>query len=318
MRVGRRARLLSLGSGAVALALFAAACGERQEPTGSTVATAYPVTVQGANEKPLEIASAPRHVLPVSTSAAAIVDALGKRSLVPGAPASGQLRPFPVRSITATPSDLIIGSQTNDALELERAASAAKTPLLVIGDSSLRDLERSILDVGLAIGAPVEARALVRTIDDRLAAVKAKLAGKAPVKVFVDTGFGIPIADDTFAGELLRAAGATNVAGNADAAPFPHKLLLAAEPDFYIATETSGATLDDLRHTPGLRNLAAVREGRFAIIPATLLRPGTDVGDAVLQLYGILHPDTTAAGAVTTPAATTEATITAPTTTSTS
>ena len=314
MRAGRRARRLVLGSGAVALALFAAACGERQEPTGSTVATAYPVTVQGANEKLLEIASAPRQVLPVS----AIVDALGKRSLVPGAATSGQLRPFPVRAITATPSDLIIGSQTNDALELERAASAAKTPLLVIGDSSLRDLERSILDVGLAIGAPVEARALVRTIDDRLAAVKAKLAGKAPVKVFVDTGFGIPIADDTFAGELLRAAGATNVAGNADAAPFPHTTLLAAEPDFYIATETSGATLDDLRHTPGLRNLAAVREGRFAIIPATLLRPGADVGDVVLQLYGILHPDTTAAGTVTTPATTTEATITAPTTTITS
>ena len=305
MRAGRSARLLGLAGGAVALALFAAACGERREPTGSTVATAYPVTVQGANEKPLEIASAPRQVLPVAESAAAIVDALGKRALVPGAPASGQLRPFPVRAVTATPSDLVIGSQTNDALQLENAASTARTPLLVMADSSLRDLERSILDVGLAIGAPVEARALVKTIDDRLADVKAKLVGKAPVKVFVDTGYGIPIADDTFAGELLRAAGATNVAGNADTTPFPHKTLLAAEPDFYIATETSGATLDDLRHTPGLRNLAAIREGRFAIIPAVLLRPRPDVGDVVLQLYGILHPDTTAAGAVTTTVTTT-------------
>lgn len=296
----RVARGLGVAGCAAALVLLGAACGERGEPTGATVAAAYPVTVQGANEQPTVVERAPERVLPVSASVAVVVDALGKRSLVPGAPAGGVLRPFPVRAVAATSADLVIGSQANDAVQLETAVAATKTPLLVVGDSSLRDYERSILGIGLALGASVEARALVKEIDARLAEVKRKLQGAPRVKVFVDTGYYIPVADDTFAGELLRAAGGENIAGAAEPSPFPIKQLLAAAPDVYIATEASGATLAELRRTKRVRNLAAIREGRFAVIPASLLKPGPDVGDAVLQLYGILHPDGAAPAAATT------------------
>lgn len=276
---------------AVLLAAIATACGERREPTGASVPNTYPVTVQAANDTPVEIPHAPATILPVSASAAAIVDALGLRALVPGAPAAGPLRPFPVRAVAKTPADLVLGSQANDANVLTKAGSAANTPVLIVADSSIADLERSILEVGLATDTSVQARTLVKEIDARLAEVKAKLKGTDPVSVFVDTGFFIPVGDDTFAGELLRAAGARNIAGAAEQAPFAIDDLLADEPDFYLATEASGATLDGLRATKRIRNLAAIREGRFAIVPASLFQPGPGIGDAILQLYGILHPD---------------------------
>lgn len=288
--MGRLTRTVGVLACAGAFAVLASGCGERGEPTGATVPISYPVTVQGANEQPLEIARAPLRVLPVSASAATLVDALGRRSLVPGAPATGRLRAFPARAIAQTPADLVVGSQANDANALQAAAAAASTPLLILADSSIRNLEQSILELGLAIAAPMRARTLVAAIEARRAKVKAKLKGVAPVTVFVDTGYYIPIAGDTFAGEVLREAGAENIAGNAEATPFPIKELLAAAPTFYLATEASGTKLEDLRKTRRVRNLAAIREGRFAIIPLSLLQPGRDVGEAIEQLYAILHP----------------------------
>lgn len=298
------ARAAVAGGCAVALALAVAACGERQEPTGATVPDAYPVTVQAADEHPVAIDRRPRTVLPVSASAAAIVEALGLRGLVPGAPAAGPLRPFPVRAIAKTPVDLVVGSQTNDANALQSAVAAAQTTVVVVADSSIRDLEHSILAVGLALGAPVQARALVRAIDAQLAAVKGKLKGGVPVTVFVDTGFFIPVPDDTFAGEVLRAAGARNIAGNAEPTPYPIKALLAADPAFVLATTASGTSLKELRATKRVRNLTAVRDGRFALIPARLLQPTPDVGKAVERIAAIIHA---AAPAATTAAATTAA-----------
>ena len=288
--MGRLTTMLTAAVCAGAFAVLASGCGERSEPVGTAVPISYPVTVQGANEEPLVLARAPLRVLPVSASAAALVDALGRRDLVPGAPASGPLRAFPPRAIAKTPADLVIGSQANDTNALRASAAAAGTPLLLLADSSLRDLEHSIFELGLAVAAPVPARALVASIEAKRAAVRARLQGSAPVTVFIDTGYYIPIAADTFAGEVLREAGAENIAGNADATPFPIKDLLSAEPTFYLATDASGTTLAELRKTRRVRNLAAIREGRFAIIPLSLLQPGPDSGEAIDQLSAILHP----------------------------
>lgn len=289
--MGRLRRVFGTVACAAVLGFVLAGCGERPEPTGSTVPNAYPVTVQGANDEAVVVEHAPVTVLPVSASAAAIVEALGRRSLVPGAHASRPLRAFPVAAVAKTPADLVIGSQENDALALDRAAQRSNVPVLVIADGSILDLERSILDVGLAIGAPVKARQLVAAIDAKLASIKGRLKGVAPTTVFVDTGFLIPVSNSTFAGELLRVAGGKNVADDAESTPFPIKALRAANPSFFLATDTSGTTLADLRKTPRLKSLTAVRKGRVAVIPERLLQPTPALADAVGRIAAILHPD---------------------------
>ena len=288
--MGRLTTAVAALACAGAFAVLASGCGERHEPTGTTVPMAYPVTVQGANEVPLEIARAPQRVLPVSATAAALVDALGLRALVPGAPASGRLRAFPLGAIRATAADLVVGSQSNDFNALQAAAVTANVPLLILADSSIRDLEHSILELGLAIGAPLQARTLVAAMNAKRAVVKARLKGLPPVTVFVDTGYFIPVVGSGFAGEVLREAGGENIAAAAEASPFPIKDLLTADPTMYLATVASGTTLADLRKTRRVRNLAAIREGRFATIPLALLQPGPDVGEAIDQLSLILHP----------------------------
>lgn len=292
--------IAALAAVGVALALIGAACGERKEPVGTTVPGAYPLTVQAADEHPVTILRQPRSVLPVSASAAGILEALGLRALVPGASpagkATGPLKARPLRAIATTPVDLVLGSQVNDANALQNAADSARETLVVVADSSIKDLEHSILEVGLALGVPVKARELVKRIDAKLAAVDKRYGGKNGVSLFVDTGFYIPVADDSFAGEVLRAAGGHNIAGNADPQPYRIKDLLAADPAVYLATQGSGTTLKQLRSTARVKRLTAVKEGRFIVIPPTLLQPSPWVGDNVERLARILHdPDAVAA-----------------------
>ena len=308
-----------LAAGAVALALLGTACGERKEPVGRTVPGAYPLTVQAADEHPVTIRKQPRSVLPVSATAASILDALGLRGLVPGADPDGT-EPLKARRVTAiakTPVDLVLGSQLNDANALQAATADAKETVVVVADSSVVDLEHSILQVGLALGVPVRARALVARIDAQLAAVKKKLAGQPAVPYFLDKGFYIPLADDTFGGELLRLAGGKNIAAGAEPIPYRIKYLLRDDPAVYLATEASGTTLETLRKTPRVKRLTAVREGRFALLDEALLQPTAAVGDQVEQLYELLHgaPEAPTEAPAEAPATTTEPAVAATETT---
>lgn len=294
-----RARARAAGSAAVlavlgvGLALLGSACGERKEPVGSTVPGAYPLTVQAADERPVEIARQPRTVLPVSASAAAIVEALGLRALVPGAAAAGEakepLKARPLRTIAKTPVDLVLASQANDENALRKAVAATGETLVVVADSSITDLQHSILEVGLALGVPVQARELVRHIDAALAAVGKRYGTESGVTLFADTGYYIPVPDDSFAGEVLRAAGGRNIAGNAEPQPYRIKDLLAADPHVYLTTQGSGTTFAELRNTARVKRLTAIREGRFIVIPPGLLQPTPDVGDNIEKLARILH-----------------------------
>jgi ABC-type Fe3+-hydroxamate transport system substrate-binding protein len=62
-------------------------------------------------------------------------------------------------------------------------------------------------------------------------------------------------------------------------------------PDVYLATSDSGTTLASLRRNRTAKRLQAIRKGRFGILQARLARPGPTVGEALVQVARILHPD---------------------------
>jgi ABC-type Fe3+-hydroxamate transport system substrate-binding protein len=58
------------------LLLGGTACGERAEPTGSLVQV-YPVTVQGAGDRPAVVSAVPRRIVPLGAGPRQILKALG-------------------------------------------------------------------------------------------------------------------------------------------------------------------------------------------------------------------------------------------------
>jgi ABC-type Fe3+-hydroxamate transport system substrate-binding protein len=280
LAMGRVAALLAL-----LLVLGGTACGERSEPTGAD-AGLYPVTV--TTERPIVVDRPARRIVVLDPAADSILDGLDVACHVVLNQTEGA---FDVRAVRRARPDLIVASPQASERDLSRAASATGARVYTAPSDSLRQVERAITQLGLLTGAPVAARRLVRRIETRRHEVAARLERVADVSVFVDTGYLNTVPDQSLIGDVLREAHGTNVFGNtSEAGPVDVPDLLRLDPQVYLATSDSEATLKDLR-TGRTRKLRAVRDGRFVVADAALLQPGPRIGDGLMQVARLLHPD---------------------------
>lgn len=297
------------------LALGAAACGERGEPTGE-IEQRYPVTVQGAGERPAIAPARPERIVALDPGAAELVIALGARDRLvgipdgirrgngprqaPGAAAqvvspNGQVQ---VDEVAGLEPDLIVATPGMDLLDLARAQRESGAALYVQPSSSVDDVLRAILELGFLLGEPVAARQVAEQVRTEVAAVEDRIAGLPPRTTFVDTGFFIPVPERSLLGDLVRRAGGRSIAGATPSPePFPLNRLRRRNPQVYLATSESRVTLEDLRANTETASLRAIRRGRFAIIQSELAnRPGPRVGRALEQIAAALYPDAFAEG----------------------
>jgi ABC-type Fe3+-hydroxamate transport system substrate-binding protein len=273
------------------LLLFAATgCGAREEPTGAVVRI-FPVTVQGAAERPAVMRRAPRRIVPLGSGPRQILRALGLKarthtvndSLV-GLPLVGQIR-------KAHP-DLIVAAGDSDPLDLARARASTGAAIYVEPSSSLEDVVDAITDIGLLTGRPLQARRLTAAIERSRRAVVAKVRTTPRIRVFVDTGDFATVPSRSLFGDLISEAHGTSVAGpSPEPGPFPLTRLLRLDPQAYLATSDSNTTLAGLRDDQLARRLRAVRTGRFGIVSARAIAPGPGVGRALEEIARVLHPD---------------------------
>ena len=280
----------ALAATALALLFAGTACGQRSEPTGPAVRV-FPVTVQGVAEGPTVVAKAPQRIVPLGPGPRQILRALGlgnrivtvDDSLV-GLPLVGQIR-------KAHP-DLIVASSSADPLDLARARSATHAAVYVTPENSLADIERGIGDIGLLTGRPVVARQVAAGIESTRNRIAAKLSGSPVVRTFVDLGDFATVGSRGLIGDIVSDARGSDVAGpSPEQGPFPLKRLAQLDPKAYVVVSTNGPTLTQLRANRLTKKLAAVRSGRFGVVPARLVQPGPNVGKALVTIAHILHPD---------------------------
>jgi iron complex transport system substrate-binding protein len=280
----------ALALGAIALLAVGTACGERKEPTGPVVRI-YPVTVQGAGDRPAVLQSAPRRIVPLGPGPRKILRALGleHRTVTVNDSLVGLSL---VAEIRRARPDLIVASSDADPLDLARARSATHAAVYVTPDSSIDDVERAIGDVGLLTGRPVAARKLTASIEHTRRRVTARLSGSQVVSTFIDLGSFTTIGSRSLLGDLVVTARGKDIAGSSpEQGPFPLRRLLKLNPYTYLTTSGSGTTLARLRRDRLTKHLAAVRSGRFGVLPERLAQPGPQIGAALEKVARILHPD---------------------------
>jgi iron complex transport system substrate-binding protein len=272
------------------LLLAGTACGERTEPTGALVQV-YPVTAQGAGDRPAVVNAVPRRIVPLGAGPRQLLRALGLQrrtvtvndSLV-GLPLVGEIR-------RAKP-DLIIASSDTDPLDLARARAATHAAVYVEPSSSLDDVVEATGDIGLLTNQPVAARRVTAAIEKTRREVAARLAGTPTVTAFVDTGDFSTVPSRSLLGDLVRESHGSSVAGpSPEPGPFSLRRLEQLNPAVYLATSASGRTLAGLRAQAATKRLKAVKDGRFGIVATNDAAPGPAVGQALVEVARILHPD---------------------------
>jgi iron complex transport system substrate-binding protein len=283
-------------------ALVATACGERAEPLG-ILAQNYPVKVRGAGDRIAVLDHAPKRIVTLDSGEAETLLALHVGTALVGAPAGTPgtsaltvVRPsglVDVDSVVRLKPDLVVATSRTDPLDLDTVEHATRAPVYVAPDSSFRDVEDGTLDLGFLVGRPVDARRLVARIRADVDRVEARLAGAAPVTVFIDTGLFITAATRSLLGDLVHLAHGRSVAGpHPGDDPVSPRRIAELDPDIYLATSDSGVTLRGLRRDRAARKIPAVRAGHFAVVASELVNePGPRVGEGLASVAKALHPD---------------------------
>lgn len=317
IRLSRRSLLGFLP--ALVLSLIVAACGglapvaptaSPPDPTSAAsptaTAAAFPVTVTDFQGKSVVIAKRPERIVSIGPSITEFLFALGAGDRIVGVddfsdqPAAaktkdkvGGVKPN-VEKIVELRADLVFSVRISDG-SLERIA-AQNIPVVVIEPKSLSDAARTAVVLGTAIGA--DGAALARSIDEGLAAVRAKAAGMPKKRVFHEVDASDPTklftaGPGSFIHELVELAGGINVAAGA-ASPFPQlspEEVIRADPEVIVLGNAGyGMTVEQVLARPGWSAITAVKTKRIVPADPNLIhRPGPRIVEAAETYLRIIR-----------------------------
>jgi iron complex transport system substrate-binding protein len=293
---------LTLLASALVLAVFAAACGFKSEPTGA--GPTYPVTVVDGAGRHVSVPARPDRIVSLDAGLTESLAAIGAEGLVVGrsgqelAPASARRAPVVMSNgvpddakIAALHPSLVLAPSTTSPSQASDLTRRLGAPVYVAGAPSVRGVEHDILSVAALAGLADNGHDVIGRIRSQLARIAALTRSEPRVRVFVDLGRRKTIPPNGIGAELLRLAGGINAAPDASPdTPYPLARLRRAAPSWYLATP-GAATLRALRRSKATHDLPAVRHGRFHPIPPGLLTDaGPGIADSLTRLVRILHP----------------------------
>jgi ABC-type Fe3+-hydroxamate transport system substrate-binding protein len=267
-------------------ALVATACGAKPEPTAGKLDSTYPASAKDGSSRVITVEAPPRLVLVVTGGPQRLLARLGVRAAV--APAD-----VTVARVRAAHPDLVVVGPGITAQDVQRNAAfihQLTVPVFVMPGARLEDVERAAVSLGVLTNHAEAGRTLALALRRQREDLASRLAGVAPLNVYVDAGFGTSIQRTTLLARLLQLAGARLVGPSNGLATVNATMLHKIDPDAYIATSTSGVTLSRLRSQPRLRSLRAVTAGRFFIVDADAARADTTAYALLRSLAHALHP----------------------------
>jgi iron complex transport system substrate-binding protein len=166
------------------------------------------------------------------------------------------------------------------------------------------DVYMDIRTLGKIFGVEQKAEELIKAIDDKIRLVTTKLSQANATKPRVLHLVGPPswglwsAGGDTFIGWMIEAAGGRNIASRYSGWPqLSYEYILSQDPEVIIITAHGvdpKKVADEVKQTP-LANTTAWRTGRVYLLTEEaddmLSRPGPRIGDVLLLLAKIIHPE---------------------------
>ncbi|GFK94737.1 Vitamin B12-binding protein [Fundidesulfovibrio magnetotacticus] len=181
------------------------------------------------------------------------------------------------------------------------------TRVVCLQPSTLAELVPYWLELGRLAGREGEARAMARRFDDELTLLREQAAGIPPHKrkgVFFEAIHRQmkTVSPDSLAAFVLESAGGVNLAGDAqpvagsNIAHFGLERVVALGDSLEVYVAQKGpmnpVSEREIRETPGLASLKAVREGRVALVDETLVsRPTPRLLEGVRAVAAALYPE---------------------------
>lgn len=161
-------------------------------------------------------------------------------------------------------------------------------PVLILPMNTIDETGQSMLAVGVAVGRPRQAQALVDSLTATRQRIRAQTRWRKAPRVLFIVGYEplVVAGPGSFAHELLLDAGGTNAAERARSAwvVYPLERAVASRPDVIVDAAYASGGRDKVKALPGLSEARWVKPSSDA-----LLQPGPSLERGLEELAILLH-----------------------------
>jgi iron complex transport system substrate-binding protein len=170
-------------------------------------------------------------------------------------------------------------------------------PVYVVDPQGLQGIMASIQHVGDALNRSSDARGLLKRLEERRAAVTARVKGLPQLRVLVVIWYDpvITAGGKSFITDVVAAAGAQSITADmAQAWPqisMEEVLRRSPERVLLVRGAHGGITAEELKAHAGWDQLETIRDNHVIYMGEQLFRPSHVVFDALEQLAKKLHPE---------------------------
>jgi len=215
-------------------------------------------------------------------------------------PKVGEFARFDLEKILALKADMVIATKDAPRETIKHELAQYGIELILVGPQTVRETIKGILDVGRAVGADLKAEILARDMEQKLIALQQRVKDSPKVKTVIvfEREPLILAGPDTFADDIIRLAGGTNIASDARIRypRYSFERLVVRGPEVIIEAAHAGGYGDiTAKHIRSFwkkwPSIPAVKNNRIAIVDADLVsRPGPRIIDGLEAVARALHP----------------------------
>jgi ABC-type Fe3+-hydroxamate transport system substrate-binding protein len=199
-----------------------------------------------------------------------------------------------IETIVALHPDLVLGSGDLNTLEFVGHLQRLGIPVFMVAPHGIEGIYASILSLGRALNREADAKAVVAQLRKRVDAVKARVADKPKMRVFMAIWYDpvMTIGKRAFISELIEAAGGRSVTDDISQ-EWPEvsvETIVSRQPDALLLENGSKITVEELKARPGWDHVRAVQQGRVYYTDDRIEYPSPIAFDALEDLAKQFHP----------------------------
>lgn len=298
--------------------LVAAGCGEKPAPAASEAGKAFAVLRDDLGRE-VSLAKKPERIVVTSASFLEPLHAVGgdivgrpdaKLSLPEFAkdkPSVGRVYQIDLEKVLACTPDLVIVNKGMNE-KLVQPLTTNGISVLVMDMKNYENVKNEVEVFARVTGEKAKGEALIKSMEDKLNAVKAKMPQESRrVVILHSTTQGLSVQLDTsIAGSVAKMLGFTNVASgmtamekNPDAAPYSIETLVEQNPEILFITsmgkmEDIKASMEDtIAGNPAWQTIPAIKNGKVYYLSQEhfLLSPGLHYPEAAEEMARAVYPE---------------------------
>ena len=270
----------------------------------------FHVTITDTTGAEIELTKKPERIISLAPSTTEILAALGLEDKMVGRttycnypssitdlPEVGDAFTPNIELIVDLNPDLVIGATHVSEEMINKLREVGLKVVFLDESQNFEDTYSMIEKIGNLTGTEEKAAEVVSEMKEKVAHVEAEVKAldlTQPPKVYFVNDIGeidYCATGDTFIGEMIRLAGATNIAEDMIHWCISKEQIAEGDPDLIIVPSDSNIA-EKIVSTEFYKDLRAVKEGKvFEIDGDSISRQSPRVADAFVELAHIIHPE---------------------------